>query len=171
MNIAHTLDGKAYDFGAAADHNADLFRGNENGIDEQAYDFGAAADYNTDLLKRNNNETGELALPVSLSTTILGSSYAATLVPEAQPLTPVGFNPGDWNEVFPAEPNIDVSMAGFIEAGDLSEQFLPTPLVNDEEIPGQMATAPSFSPSPRELSRVTHGQASMTCRIGIFAKT
>ncbi|THV55460.1 hypothetical protein BGAL_0008g00470 [Botrytis galanthina] len=160
----HTLDGKAYDFGAAADHNAKFFSGEKNDIDEQAYDIGAAADYNADLLKKKINESSELSLPASLHTTLLSTSNAVTLVPEAQLLTPVGFNPGDWNEVFPAEHNLDVSMAGFIEAGDISKQFSPTPLVNDEEIPGQMTTAPSFSPSSRELSRVTHGSDDVALR-------
>ncbi|TGO40562.1 hypothetical protein BHYA_0035g00360 [Botrytis hyacinthi] len=128
----------------------------------KAHDFGAAADYNTDLLKRNNNETGELALPVSLSTTLLGSSYAATLVPEAQVRVSVGFDSGKWNEIFPAEPNVEVSMAGFIEAGDISKRLSPTPLVNFEGISGQIATAPSFSPNPQELS--THGSHDVALR-------
>ncbi|KAF7867102.1 uncharacterized protein EAF02_009888 [Botrytis sinoallii] len=155
---------KVYDFGAAADHNAEFFWGKNNDIDEQAYDFGAAADYNTDLLKRKNNETSELALPESLNTTLLSTSYAATLVPEPQAYMRVSFDSGEWKEIFPAEPNVEVSMAGFIEAGDLSKQFPPTPLVNDEEIPGQIATAPSSSPSPRELSGETHGSHEVALR-------
>ncbi|TGO47362.1 hypothetical protein BCON_0281g00070 [Botryotinia convoluta] len=126
-------------------------------LDGKAYDFGAAADYNTDLLKRKINESSELALPASLNTTLLSTSYAVTLVPEAQAYMPVGFDSGDWNEIFPAEPNVEVSMAGFIEAGNISKQFPPTPFVNDEEIPGQIATAPLFSPSPQKLSGTTDG--------------
>ncbi|KAF7926051.1 uncharacterized protein EAE97_010351 [Botrytis byssoidea] len=132
-------------------------------LGSSSYDFGAAADYNIDLLKRNDNETRELALSASFNTTPLSSSYAATLVPEAQIYVPVGFDSGKWNEVFSTEPNFEVWMTGFVEAGDISKRFPPIPLVNDEEIPGQIATAPSFSPSPQELSGVTHG-------IGIFAK-
>ncbi|TGO63340.1 hypothetical protein BOTNAR_0101g00120 [Botryotinia narcissicola] len=135
--IPKILVGKAYDFGAAADHNAELFRGKNNDIDDQAYDFGAAAYYNTDLLKRNNNETGELALPLSLSTMLLGSSYTATLAPETQVHMPVGFDSGESNEIFPAESNV-------------------------EGISGQIATAPSFSPDFQELS--THGSHDVALR-------
>ncbi|KAF7909203.1 uncharacterized protein EAE98_012282 [Botrytis deweyae] len=75
----------------------------------------------------------------------------------------VSFDSGEW-KIFPAEPNVEVSMAGFIDAGDLSEQFPPTPLVNDERIPGQIATAPSSSPSPRELPGETHGSHDVALR-------
>ncbi|KAF7903910.1 hypothetical protein EAF00_001244 [Botryotinia globosa] len=161
---SETLTGKAYDFGAAADHNAELFRGNNNDFDKQAYDFGAAADYNIDLLKRNDNETRELALSASFNTTLLSSSYAATLAPEAQIYVPVGFDSGKWNEVFSTEPNFEGLMTGFVEAGDISKRFPPTPLVNDEEIPDQIATAPSFSPSHQELSGLTHGSLDVALR-------
>ncbi|TGO76765.1 hypothetical protein BELL_0138g00090 [Botrytis elliptica] len=161
---AYTPHEKAYDFGAAADHNAELFWGKNNDIDEQSYDFGAAADYNTDLLKRKIDESRELALPASLNTPLLSTSYAATIVPEPQAYMRVSFDSGEWNEIFPAEPNVEVSMAGFIEAGDLSKQFPPTPLVNDEEIPGQIATAPSSSPRPGELSGETHGSHDVALR-------
>ncbi|KAF5875752.1 putative transcription factor c2h2 protein [Botrytis fragariae] len=155
---------QAYDFGAAADHNAELFRGQNNDIDEQSYDFGAAADYNTDLLKRKNSESYELALPAFLNTTLLSTSYAATLVPEPQDYMPIDFNSGDWNELSPAEPNVEVSMTGFIEAGNISKQFSPTPFVNNEKIPGQIATAPLVLPSPQTLSGATDGSHEVPLR-------
>ncbi|TGO88688.1 hypothetical protein BPOR_0147g00050 [Botrytis porri] len=132
-------------------------RGDNNEIDEQAYDSDAAADYNTNLLNRRKDKSGELALPASLNTTLLSTSYAATLVPEAQTYVSVDFNLGDWNEIFPTEPNVEVAMAGFIEAGNLSPQFPLTPFVNHEETSGQIATAPLFSPSPPKLSEATDG--------------
>ncbi|KAF7957275.1 hypothetical protein EAE96_002862 [Botrytis aclada] len=57
-------------------------------------------------------------------------------------------------------------MAGFIEASNISKQIPPTPIVNDEESPGEMATAPSFSPISQKVSTDGSNEISLRRREG-----
>ena len=76
-------------------------------------------------------------------------------LPEVQAYMPIDFNASDRNvpnEIFPAEPNVEASMAS-----NISEQFPPTSFVNHEVITGQIATAPLLSPSSQKESGATDG--------------
>ncbi|TGO21043.1 hypothetical protein BPAE_0246g00090 [Botrytis paeoniae] len=116
-------------------------------LDEQAYDIGAAADYNAELMKRMDDKIDGLALTAFLTNSPWDTLYTTKPLTEAQFHVPVGPNIGDScvpKTTLSEECDVDVSMVNFEAADYISSQpeklLPPTPLINHEDIPGQIAT-------------------------------
>ncbi|KAJ8064271.1 hypothetical protein OCU04_006617 [Sclerotinia nivalis] len=120
--------------------------------DEQAYDFGAAADSNADLLRRKNNEIDALNILRSSTiptTPLWSTSYATTSIPEAAVYIPVDINTGFDSCETKRHPflqcDLEMSTANLTENGDANnrtgESSAPTTLVNHEHESGHPFTA------------------------------